>query len=89
MANSFGSTDVTTVDVDDPCSVAKVLRRVLLTVLSGQNETRISFRDGESQEDVTYGNANITELRKELVRQEGLCAALTGGRPARRCIIAG
>lgn len=85
----MAASDLTAVDPDDPCAVAKALRAALFTVLAGQNESRVRFRNGDIDEDVTYGTANIPELRKELVRQDSLCAVARGGRPARRCITAG
>lgn len=87
MAGS--SSDISAVDQNDPCAVAAALRAALFTILAGQNESRVRFRNGDIDEDVTYGTANIPELRKELVRQDGLCAVSRGGRPARRCITAG
>ena len=89
MPSTPASGDLTTVDVDDPCAVAAALRRTLLSVIAGQNENRIRFKDGESEEDVTYGSANVAELRKEIARQEGLCAVVKGGRPNRFCFTAG
>lgn len=76
------------VDVNDPCALAAVLRRAYAQAVSGERETKVRFRDGESEQEVTYGPANVPALKTLLAQQEDACARQKG-QHRRFCVRAG
>lgn len=81
--------DIATVDLTDPCAAAAALTTAYYALLAGQQEQRIRFRNGETEEDVWFTAAKIERLRTEMMRQQGLCQARTSGRSPRFCATAG
>ena len=73
----------------DPCARASALRSAYFRLLSGQQEERVRFRNGETDEDVTFVKADLNTLRTELTEADAQCAALSSGRPRRFAAIAG
>lgn len=64
------------VDVDDPCAVAKALRKVELAIVSGGGVSMTRFGD----EEVRFHAGNLTRLREAIDRYERECAAKSGKR---------
>lgn len=58
----------------DPCALASDLRTALHKLIKGQGESEVRFADRS----VRYHAASINELRAELRKYEGECAALRG-----------
>ena len=81
--------DITTVDLTDPCAAAAALTTAYYTLISGQQEQRIRFKNGDVDEDVWFTPANVERLRTEMLRQQGLCQAKVSGRSPRFCATAG
>ncbi|MGF3022648.1 hypothetical protein ACQVP2_07450 [Methylobacterium aquaticum] len=81
--------DITMVDLTDPCAAAAALRTAYFALVSGQQEQRIRFKNGDVDEDVWFTPTKLDLLRTELSRQESLCAAKTTGRTQRFCFTAG
>ena len=77
------------VDWTDPCARAAALRGVYYQLLSGQQEERVRFRNGDTDEDVTFVKADLNTLRTELTEADAQCAALSSGRPRRFAATAG
>ena len=77
------------VDPTDPCARALALGVAYQNLLIGGQEQRIRFRNGDTEEDVTFAVPNIEKLRLEWLKAQAECAAKTSGRPARFCAIAG
>lgn len=65
-----------TVDMADPCAVAKALRKVELRLVTGAVAETIEI-EGER---LTYTRANSTGLTRLIREYEGKCAALSGNR---------
>ncbi len=65
-----------TVDMEDPCAVAKALRTVELRLVAGAVAETVEI-DGER---VTYTRASSTDLTRLIGEYEGKCAALSGKR---------
>lgn len=65
-----------TVDMGDPCAVAKALRKVELRLVAGAVAETVEI-DGER---VTYTRASSTGLTRLIGEYEGKCAALSGKR---------
>lgn len=77
------------VNWNDPCARAAALRSAYFQALSGQQEERVRFRNGDTDEDVTFVKADPITLATELAKAEAQCAALTSGRPSRFAATAG
>ncbi|MCG6115094.1 MAG: hypothetical protein MEQ84_07830 [Mesorhizobium sp.] len=65
-----------TVDFDDPCAVAKALRKVEITIATGGGVQTTRFGEDE----VRWHDGNLAHLRQLIARYEGQCAAKTGKR---------
>lgn len=77
------------VDWTDPCARAAALRCAYFRLLSGQQEERVRFRNGDTDEDVTFVKADLNVLRTELTEAESQCSALSSRRPRRFAFTAG
>lgn len=64
------------VDFDDPCAVAKALRKAELAIVTGGGVATTRFGDDE----VRWHAGNITRLREMISHYEGQCAAKSGRR---------
>ncbi|CAM5576713.1 hypothetical protein MAUB1S_09700 [Mycolicibacterium aubagnense] len=68
-----------TVDIDDPCAVARELRKVELIVATGGAVSMTRFGSDEVQ----WSQANLKSLRDLIAYYEGKCAANQSGRRVR------
>ena len=64
------------VDFDDPCAVAKALRKAELTIATGGGVATTRFGDDEAR----WHAGNIARLRELISHYEGQCAAKSGKR---------
>ncbi|NMG39818.1 hypothetical protein GRZ55_11240 [Chelativorans sp. ZYF759] len=64
------------VDFDDPCAVAKALRKAELAIVTGSGVATTRFGDDE----VRWHAGNLARLRELISQYEGQCAAKTGKR---------
>lgn len=64
------------VDFDDPCAMARALRKVEIKIVSGAGVVRSKFGD----DDVTWSSANLAGLRDLINDSERKCAAKSGNR---------
>lgn len=74
-----------TVDMDDPCSLATVLKAHRLTVIAGGTVTM--SQHGETR--MQFSAANLNALDREIAKAEDACTQSTGGRKARFAMRAG
>lgn len=74
------------VDWTDACARAAALREAYFALVQG-GETMVRVRNGEHEQEVRYGQANMTTLLRELRIAEAECAAATGGTTGRRFAI--
>ena len=72
------------VDWSDPCARARALSDAYYALLSGNQETRVRTRKGESEDDVEYARADINTLRVEMQAAQAECARATGQPHPRR-----
>ena len=80
-----------TIDEDDPCAAAKVLRQAYYGLVAGSASLSVSFRAGSSgvERSVTYHRADPQRLLRVIRGFEAHCAASQGKRPRRFAIRAG
>lgn len=71
----------------EPCTAALELRKVYYSLLQGGGEKLIRYRGPNGEREVQFNSINIAELKAELLRLDGLCAAATGTNPNRRFAI--
>ena len=64
------------VDFDDPCAMARALRKVEIRIVSGAGVVRTKF----GNDDVQWSNANVAGLRDLISDFERKCAAKSGTR---------
>lgn len=62
------------VDFDDPCAMARALRKVEIKIVSGAGVVRTKF----GNDDVQWSNANAAGLRALIEDFERKCAAKSG-----------
>lgn len=78
----------TPVDWTDPCQRAKALTNAYYSLLSGEKESTIRTRSGESEDEVRFAATNIDRLKEEMQAAEDACLAKQGlPRPRRRFAI--
>ena len=68
--------DSALVNFDDPCAMARALRKVEIKIVSGAGVVRTKF----GNDDVQWSNANVAGLRELIGDFERKCAALSGNR---------
>lgn len=72
------------------CDMATWLREVYYNLLSGAGEKMIRYKGPKGEREVQFSQANLAELKAELQKFEGLCAAGTDpNAPPRRYAIRG
>lgn len=81
--------DPTTGQPTDPCAAALELRTVYYALLQGGGEKMIRYKGPNGEREVQYSAVNLSELKAELLRLDGLCAGTTGDNPNRRFAIRG
>ena len=64
------------VDFDDPCAMARALRKMEIKIVSGAGVVRTKF----GNDDVQWSNGNIAGLRNLIDDFERKCAAKSGTR---------
>lgn len=80
----------TIIDYDDPCEVARALRKAYISMLGGGVVSSVKFTAGNAAgREITYNKTNIDALRSEMQRYESLCGLVNGGAARRRVVIAG
>jgi hypothetical protein len=63
--------------IDNPCAYLPVLRGALYKLMSGEAKSQVRFGD----QDLSFHNGNVKELRAEIRKLEAMCAQ--GGRAER------
>ena len=79
------------IDWNDPCARAEALWQAYNRLISGSQESDVSYSANGVTRRVRYGTANLDRLLNEIRAAEGECAELTGQGVRRRrySIIAG
>jgi hypothetical protein len=76
---------LTIINTDDPCAAAATLRKIYLSVVTGQSAAEVEIASGNgATRRVKYTPANLTALSAELSKYEGLCRALGGDQRPKR-----
>ena len=70
--------DPTTGQPIDPCAAAVELRTVYYSLLTSGGEKMIRYKGPTGEEEVQFSSVNLEELKQEMLRLDGLCAAATG-----------
>jgi hypothetical protein len=65
------------VDWQDPCARAAALREAYYTLVQG-GEQSVRLKNGDHEEEVTYGKTDLARLASELRQAEADCAAVNG-----------
>ena len=79
------------IDWSDPCKRADALWEAYNRLISGQQESDVTYMANGVTRRVRYGTANLDRLLNEIRAAEGECAEMTGQGVRRRryAIIAG
>lgn len=77
------------IDPDNPCEVAKALRKAYNDLAMGKNVARVVYKSGDTERDVTFHAPNTRQLLIAMRQAEAECAKFRGEGPTRRAIGSG